>query len=92
MCAAAAAGRVPRRGVRSSGSGACGAAVAAAGRAARVRDEPRAGAACVRAGVCVLGAAGSRLGLGVFCFFLFINVFSFRDNAPTPKRRARTPK
>jgi len=51
VCAAAAAGRVPRRGVRSSGSGACGAAVAAAGWAARVRDEPRAGAACVRAGV-----------------------------------------
>ena len=50
-CGGAAAGRVPRRGVRSSGSGACGAAVAAAGRAARVRDEPRAGAACVRAGV-----------------------------------------
>ena len=68
-CGAAAAGRVPRLGVRSNGSGACGAAVAAAGRAARVRDEPRAGAACVRAGVCVLGAAGSRLGLGVFCFF-----------------------
>ena len=36
---------------------------------------------------------GGRLGIfSVFYLFLLINVFSFHENALTPKRKARTPK